>query len=85
VTPAALAKAESLARYAKHQGSPLHEFALAITLGEAYELLDYLTEIHDNALLRHEVAQAKVNCDPWGVLANFQLLGFEIVPVSELH
>ena len=85
MTPAALLKAESLARYARDQGSPLWEFSLSITLGEAYELLDYLLEQYDNPLLRHDVAQAKVNCNPWPVLEHFQLLGLEITRMADLH
>lgn len=86
MTPVALHKAESLRKYALASGCPLGEFALALTLGEAYELLDYLLEAHPaSALLKTDVAQAKIECNPWPVLANFQLLGLEIVPSAELH
>lgn len=61
-------------------------FELAITLGEAYELLDYLVDQYpDNALLRRDVADAKVDADPWPVLTNFQLLGFPITRVADLN
>lgn len=86
MTPAALTKAESLKRYVTYSGSPQREFVLAVTLGEAYELLDYLVEIHPaSALLKQDVAEAKVSSNPWAVLANFQLLGFEITRADFLH
>lgn len=84
MTPAALQKAESLALFVRSQGSPLSDFALTITLGEAYELLDFMAEggmgrfVHHDRLVQ-DIADAKADCDPWRVLTHFQLQGFEIV------
>lgn len=90
MTPAALAKAESLAAYARASGAPLSEFALAITLGEAYELLDHLASgamgtCTEQAALRRDIAEAKVRADPWSVLSEFRLLGLDIVRAADLH
>lgn len=84
MTPVALQKAESLALFAKSQGSPLSDFALTLTLGEAYELLDFLAEgglgrfLHHDRLVQ-DIADAKVDSNPWAVLTHFQLQGFEIL------
>ena len=84
--PAALTKAESLAAHAKYLGVKPSEFAVCITLGEAYELLDYLAAEHrGNAKLQAEIREARVDADPWPVLANFQLYGLEIARVDSLH
>jgi hypothetical protein len=86
VKPVALSKAESLRRHVAYLGAGMDGFVLSITLGEAYELLDYLVEQYPTSeLLRHDVAHAKESCDPWPVLHNFDLLGFPIMPASELH
>lgn len=90
MTPAALIKAESLAAYARASGSPLSEFALAITLGEAYELLDHLASgalgrCENQAVLEQDIAQAKVSKDPWQVLAQWKLYGLDIVRAADLH
>lgn len=89
VTPAALSKAESLARFAKTQGTPLNTFALVITLGEAYELLDYLAAGGMGKLMYHErlvadILEAKSKGDPWQVLEHFQLKGFDIVRADKV-
>jgi hypothetical protein len=90
VTPAAVAKAESLAKFALASGSPLDSFALVLTEPEAYELLDYLAaggmgryENHD--LLVADIEQARRDKNPYGVLGWFQLSGLSIWPVSALH
>lgn len=84
--PAAIVKAESLARFARHSGAPRSEFALAITLGEAYELLDDLVAQHpDNLVLKSDVIEAKVAADPFRVLGQFRLNGFDLVRLEELH
>jgi hypothetical protein len=85
LVPSALKKAESLALHAKQSGSPLSEFAVTVTLGEAYELLDYLLEQNPHPLLKQDVEEAKVRGNPYVVLENFQILGLAIVPVSALH
>lgn len=90
MTPAALAKAESLAAYARASGAPLSEFALAITLGEAYELLDHLASgalgrCENQAVLERDIADAKVKGDPFEVLSQWTLLGLDIVRAADLH
>ena len=90
MTPAAIAKAESLARFAQASGSPLNTFALVLTLGEAYELLDYIAAgglgrcaQHDQLL--YDIARAKIDGDPFTVLAHFQLQGLDMVRADLLH
>jgi hypothetical protein len=90
MTPVALSKAESLAKFAQASGSPLNTFALTLTRGEAYELLDYMAEgglgkcqFHDD--LVRDIRQAKSDGDPWVILRNFQLQGLDIVCVDSLH
>lgn len=89
MTPAAVAKAESLLRFASHTGAPLSEYALVLTLGEGYELLDYLASgamgrCLNHAMLELDVAAAKVEGDPWKVLNGFQLMGFDILRADKL-
>jgi hypothetical protein len=90
MTPAALAKAESLAKFVQASGCARETFALTLTDAEAFELLDYLAdgglgryENHD--LLMADVAEAKRRGDPWKVLGCFQLAGLNLAPVSILH
>lgn len=90
MTPVALIKAESLAAFARHSGVPLSEFALSLTLGEGYELLDFLAaggmgKVCNQTLLEADIAEAKVRGDPFVVLANFQLLGFDIQRADRLN
>lgn len=86
VKPAALGKAESLAAHARYLGVRPAEFAVAVTLGEAYELLDYLAEQHPgNPVLEGDIRAAKLEANPWRVLEHFQLSGLEIVRADLLH
>jgi hypothetical protein len=86
VTPAAITKAQSLLRYVQHTGCPQSDFTLAVTLVEAYELLDYVLELHaGNLLLRDDVLEARAKGDPFAVLANFNLLGFDITRAQDLN
>jgi hypothetical protein len=90
MTVAALAKAESLAQFARASGSPLDTFALVLTEPEAYELLDYLASggmgrYENHALLIADIDEAKRQKNPWGVLGWFQLEGLSIWPASSLH
>jgi hypothetical protein len=90
VTPVALLKAESLIRHAQYLGVRQDEFALALTLGEGYELLDYLASgamglYANHEALRADIEAAKVKGDPWEILASWRLLGLEIVKAAELH
>jgi hypothetical protein len=77
-------KADSLAVFARGQGSGLSAFELALTQDEAFELLDRLAagalvEVQNPELLRQDIEQAKRAGDPWQVLVHFQLNGFDIV------
>jgi hypothetical protein len=86
--PAALKKADALLAHARHCGCPLSEFQLALTVGEGYELLDYLvrsSSVQNRRLLEHDVEEAKLAGDPWMVLKDWKLHGFEVVRVEALH
>jgi hypothetical protein len=89
VTIAALEKAKSLRRFASNQGDPIDRYALALTRGEAYDLLDYMAAGHLGRFQHHDafvadVMHAKLECDPWGMLKDFQLEGLAIVPRETL-
>lgn len=83
MTPAAIAKGESLARYVQAQGAPLDTFVLALTLGEGYELLDYVEAgglglFANQALLLEDIRRSREAKDPFLFLAFFQLSGLSI-------
>lgn len=87
-TPVALRKADSLLAHARQCGAPREEFQIALTLGEGYELLDYLvrtSSVANKRLLEADVADAKLAGDPWLVLKEWKLHGFELVRVEALH
>jgi hypothetical protein len=90
MVPHAIVKAESLLRHVKQVGAPQREFAISLTKGEAYELLDYIQDgqlghVSNQQLLEADIAEAKERCDPFLVLRYWQLLGFELVPAESLH
>lgn len=88
MTPAAVKKAESLARFATHCGQPLRDFELAITRAEAYELLDFIEAGGLGTpcdLLRKDIELARQRGDPWEVLCNFHLQGLVIGKAEGLH
>lgn len=81
--PAAISKAEMLAKYAQGQGSPLSTWLVVVTRGEAYELLDHLAEGGMGRFANHDqlvedIKEAKVLANPWLVLDHFQLCGMSI-------
>ena len=83
MTPSAIAKAESLRAFALAQGAPLDTFQVILTLGEGYELLDYLAAGGLGKFLHHDqlvqaIADAKAASNPWEVLAYFQIAGLSI-------
>lgn len=88
---AAIQKADSLLRYAKHMGVKQQELILALTIGEAYELLDHMVRdgsfvcTSSRQLFEADVQRAKAECDPWAVLQHFELYGFSIIPTAALH
>jgi hypothetical protein len=82
--PRALEKAASLSRFVATQGEPRTSFALTLSLGEAYELLDFIAAgglgyVVNHSLLVTDIEQAKILSDPWRVLEHFQLEGFNIL------
>lgn len=86
--PAALEKAESLAKFAAHCGQPFRDFELALTRAEAYEMLDFLEKGglgQPCDLLLKDIELARQRGDPWEVLCNFQLHGFTMGKVEALH
>jgi hypothetical protein len=84
--PAALAKAQSLHRFASDMGAPLTTFELVLTQAEGLELIDWLVEQNPpNELLSADVAHAHQVRDPWPVLNNFVLLGFHMTPAAALN
>jgi hypothetical protein len=88
--PAAITKAESLANFVTSTGAPLKEFALALTKGEAYELLDYLAVgglgfYANHAQLVREITEARAAGEPFLILKNFQLAGLDIVQAASLN
>jgi hypothetical protein len=90
MTPAAIKKAESLYAYANGTGAPLKEFAVALTLGDAYELLDFMASggmgrYQNHDVLLADIAEAKVAGEPFALLRHFQLSGLEIVSAESLH
>lgn len=81
--PTAMETARSLVRFAKHTGTPLKQYSVAITDGEAMELMDWFLETADPTFvdreaLRAAVFEAKDHNDPWEVLRHFSLLGMAI-------
>lgn len=90
VTPAALSKAESLVRHAGYLGVKPTEFVVSLTVGEAYELLDFLAgggmgRVANHELLVQDIADAKVACNPWDILTHWTLLGLSIVRAEDLN
>lgn len=85
--PAAVEKAESLHKFAKSQGAQLSTFMLILSDAEALELLDWFQ--HEmcgyNATFMLDLEIAHRTGNPWEMLPNFQLMGFEIGRTSDLH
>lgn len=89
MTPAALEKAECLYKFALGSGAPVSTFELLLTLGEGYELLDWLPKAGLTArefipMLQQDIAEAKLLGDPWLVLNHFTLKGLHIRRVDTL-
>lgn len=80
---AALAKAESLHKFAAASGAPLDTFQLVLSDAEGLELLDYFkTEYACSELFDMDVAIARAKGDPWPVLDNFVILGLHMARAS---
>lgn len=85
MNPRALEKAESLSRFVRASGSALQEFALALTLDEALELVEYYAAHYagvEEFELDLEIARRTKN--PWPILDNFQCSGLAIAPATEI-
>jgi len=82
--PAAVEIAKSLARHASYLGVDRSQFAVTISVDEAFELIDWLLSqaARDGnlnlAMLTVDADQARAMHDPWIVLNNFQLLGMSV-------
>lgn len=86
--PAAIEKAESLAKFAAHCGQPFKDFGLALTRAEAYEMLDFLADGGLGPpceLLLKDIETARQRGNPWEVLCHFNLHGFTLGPAEALH
>jgi hypothetical protein len=85
--PAAIERAKSLYRFALEQGTPPNTFVLTLTHSQATELLEwYATQYTgSNECFDLDVMIARRTQDPWPVLANFRLYGFEMAKQSELN
>lgn len=85
MSPVALDKAESLARFAREQGAHLSTFKLALTNEEALDLVAWFVEQQGpfpNEVLIMDAQIAARTKNPWPVLENFNLLGLDIVPAA---
>jgi hypothetical protein len=84
MSPAALTKAESLYKYATDQGALLSTFLVALTETEAAELLEWyaLQYGESDEVFAVDLDIARRTRNPWPMLANFHLLGFEIAPAK---
>ncbi len=84
--PAALAKAESLLKFAQAQGCPLNTFVLTLGHQEAMDLLSfYEAQWGGNEVFMEDLTEARKRDDPWPILQNFELFGFVMAPVSVLN
>lgn len=83
MSPAAIAKAQSLHRFATRQGAPLSTFKLALTTDEALEVLDWFKDtMTPNVMFDADLKIAHRTGNPWEMVTNFQLLGLDIVRVN---
>ena len=87
--PAALEKASALHRFAAMTGQPPKDFAVIATLGEGYELLDYLASggcgrMRDHELLLADIEEAKLAGDPWLVLNDWKIAGLKILRADKV-
>ena len=87
--PAPVERARCLIRFAKHCGSPLHQFTVLATKHEGFELLDWLRETADPKqldvkLLDEAIMDARAADDPWRVIPEFRLFGMEVMRCDQL-
>lgn len=81
--PVACARAAALRNHAAYLGVRPSEFALLLSVAEAFELIDWLLSDdgprHLNRdVLAYDVQIARATGNPWAVLENFELDGFAI-------
>jgi hypothetical protein len=86
----AVAKADSLAAFVRRRGAPLKDYAVTLTVEEAWELLDFIGSggmgvYADQYRLIADIEAARSAGDPWSLLAYFQIAGMEIQHVRALH
>jgi hypothetical protein len=88
--PAALERAQALARHAAYLGVDRSQFAVTVTIQEAFQLIDWLigTAKRDgnlnHSLLELDAEQARALGDPWIVLTNFELMGMPVFRAYEI-
>lgn len=79
-------RAEALYKHAQHCGAPLEQFVLEMSDLEAFQTLDSLEKQYQNPALTFDIAEAKANKNPWPVMNDFTICGFQVVRrQGELH
>jgi hypothetical protein len=86
----AVLKADALASHARYLGVPLNVFAVTLTTEEGFELIEYILEgglgrFVDETQIEADALSAKAQGDPWIVLENISIYGFEILKCTVLH
>jgi hypothetical protein len=90
IEPAVLERASALAKHAAYLGVDRAQFAVTVTVQEAFELIDWLIDKAkrdgnlNHALLELDAEQARALGDPWIVLANFELMGMPVFRAYEI-
>jgi hypothetical protein len=83
---AALAKAESLYKFAQSQGAPVNTFVLVLSDSEGLELLDWFKpQFEQNEVFDLDLEAAHKSGNPWAMLPGFEVLGLAIARVEQLH
>ena len=79
-------RATSLYQHAMHCGAPLEQFVLELTDAEAFAALAVLAAEYKNPALDMDLAVARAHNDPWPIMNNFLIGGFQVVRrQGELH
>lgn len=83
-------RAESLYKHAQHCGAPLEQFVLELSDSECWQVLDEIAKDPqsniNHELLKMDIEEAKSKDNPWPVMNNFTIGGFQVVRRNgELH
>lgn len=87
--PLAFERARAVSEHARYLGVSLSEFAVTVTVEEAFELLDWVLSQAklDNTLnielLTEDCIKARAQQDPWVVLNGFELFGMPVVRIYD--